>query len=145
MTKRETLGGVGIALVLGFGLSACASPSDISDLRAQVDTVSTRVAKLERNGGGAASSGGSQLADMETRLDNQKLRIARLRDKVERINHRLDELMNRIETQNAQAASVAPSPAPAPVLAKPPAPATVTTPPAGSPALVPATPSGRRR
>ena len=108
MTTRKTLSGAGFFLALSLGLSACASPSDVSDLRAQVDTLSTKMTKIERQSAwGEGVSGGTQLADIETRLDNQKLRIARLRDRIERMNHRLDQLMNRIE---AQAPPAAPKP-----------------------------------
>ncbi|MHB8370539.1 MAG: tetratricopeptide repeat protein [Leptospirales bacterium] len=109
MTIRETLSGAGCFFVLCLGLSSCASPSDVSDLRAQVDTLSTKMTKIERqNAGGEGVSGGTQLADIETRLDNQKLRIARLRDRIERMNHRLDQLMNRIEAQAPQPAPKTP-------------------------------------
>ena len=110
----RVLGGAAISLSLLLGLASCASPSDVSDLRAQMDTLSTKVSKIERQaGGGAGVSGGTQLADLETRLDNQKLRIARLRDRLERMNHRLDQLMNRIESQSpAPVAKPTPSPAP---------------------------------
>ncbi len=105
MKKKKALAGVGIVCVFGIALSACATQSDMSDLRAQMDSLSTRVSKVEKYSPGSGG-GGSQLADMETRLDNQKLRIARLRDRMERINHRLDQLMNKIETQNAQLSSL---------------------------------------
>ena len=128
---------VGAALCLSvlLGLSACASPSDVSDLRAQMDTLSTKVSKIERQeGGGAGVSGGTQLADLETRLDNQKLRIARLRDRLERMNHRLDQLMNRIEAQ-APATVAKPTPSPAPSAA-----AGASSPPPAAVASAPAAP-----
>jgi TolA-binding protein len=119
MKKGIALWSAGGALLLGMSLSGCVAPSDVSDLRAQLDTVSTRVSKLEGKSGGEQGSGGSQLADMESRLDNQKLRLARLRDRVSKMNHRLDELMNQIETQNAMFRSMGPASVPSPATSPP--------------------------
>lgn len=144
MNQRIALLSTGGALLLGLSLSGCVAPADVSDLRAQLDTVSTRVSKLERMKAGEQGSGGSQLADMESRLDNQKLRLARLRDRVSKINHRLDELMNQIETQNAMIKSVPAVSAPMSPVSSPPnqagGPATAVTAPVV--AAIPPKPTG---
>ncbi len=134
LMRRKDLAGGALVLSLALGLSSCASPSDVSDLRAQMDTLTTKLSKVERQaGGGAGVAGGSQLADLETRLDNQKLRIARLRDRVERMNHRLDQLMNRIEAQAPAGGKPSAPTAPAATSASAATPSPATTGTAGVP------------
>lgn len=139
MKQHSALLGAGRMVCLGLVLSGCAQASDVSDLRSQVDALTARVDKISHGAGAPGDQGGSQLADMESRLDNQKLRIARLRDRVSRTDHRLDQLMNQIESQNASMKAAAAAP---PALPPPPAVSSIAAPPKTSappaPVLAPA-------
>lgn len=124
-----------------LALMGCASSVDMADLKAQVDQNTMKIQKMGQiSSGSTGSQVNEQLADIETRLDQQKARIATLRGRLDVIDHRLDQLMEKIDTQDAQLKALNQANVPKPV---PPAtpgttvPGNVVTPPAPVPVPAP--------
>lgn len=119
-----------------LALVGCASSADVADLKAQVDQNTLNIQKMgSGSAGGTSSHVNDQLADIETRLDQQKARLATLRGRLDVIDHRLDQLMEKIDTQDAQikALNHASASAPAPASPAPPASGNVIAPPVPAP------------